>query len=326
MNIVILDSKTLGDDLDLTVFKKLGEVEVHGFTSDEEVEERIKGKDVVITNKVKLGEHNLSHAPTVKLICVTATGTNNIDLGFCNEKGIGVANVAGYSTDSVAQHTFAMLFYLLEHVAYYDQYVKSGKYVNDKIFTHFDRKFWQVKDKTWGIIGLGAIGRRVAEIAKCFGAKVIYYSTSGRNNSGEYDRVSLDELLEQSDIISIHAPLNEQTKDLITYKELSKMKKTGILLNLGRGTIVDEGDLVKALNEDLIAAAGLDVLEYEPINEGNPLLTIQESSRLLVTPHIAWASVEARQTVIKEVFANIAAFNVGEIRNRVELTCNTKTK
>lgn len=319
MKIVILDAKTLGDDLDLTIYEQLGEVKIYDFTWPEQVLERITDMDVIITNKVVLDEQNLSKAPTVKLICVTATGTNNIDLAYCKENNIGVANVAGYSTDSVTQHTFAMLFYLLEHLPYYDQYVKSGKYVDDEIFTHFDQKFWQVKDKTWGIIGLGAIGRRVAEIARLFGANIIYYSTSGQNNNDQYRRVELEELLTKSDIISIHSPLNDKTKNLITYTELNKMKRNAILLNLGRGTIVNEADLVRALNEDLIAAAGLDVLEYEPINAGNPLLTVQDSNKLFVTPHIAWASLEARQTVVREVYENIVAYTKGEIRNRVEL-------
>lgn len=319
MKIIILDAKTLGDDLDLNRFNQLGDVTIHQFTHPEEVKEKIEGYDVVITNKVQLGESNLSKVSGVKLICVTATGTNNIDLDYCKRVGIGVANVAGYSTESVAQHTFAMLFYLLEQLNYYDQYVKKGNYVDDEIFTHFAKKFWEVKGKTWGIIGLGAIGKKVAEIATCFGAKVIYYSTSGKNNSGiDYERVELEALLNRSDIISIHAPLHEKTKNLITYEEISKMKKNAILLNLGRGTIVNEKELVKALNENLIAAAGLDVLEHEPMNQGNPLLQVQDGSKLLVTPHIAWASVEARQTVIKEVYANIEAFSNGKKRNRVE--------
>lgn len=319
MNIVILDSKTLGDDLNLKVFEELGGLHVYSFTRPDQVVERIKDMDVIITNKVVLGEHNLTEAPSVKLICVTATGTNNIDLTYCRSHNIAVSNVAGYSTDSVAQHTFALLFYLLEHLSYYDQYVKSGQYVNDEIFTHFEKKYWQVKDKTWGIIGLGAIGKRVASIASLFGAKVIYYSTSGKNNDDTYERVELNDLLTQSDIISIHSPLNDKTKNLITMDQFKLMKKTAILLNLGRGTIVNEADLVQALNENLLGAAGLDVLEYEPINEDNPLLTIQDSNKLIITPHIAWASIEARQTVVREVYDNIIAFTKGEIRNRVEL-------
>lgn len=319
MNITILDAKTLGDDLDLNVFKKFGELKVHDFTWENEVVDHIKEQDIIITNKIKLNEENLSQAPSVKLICVTATGTNNIDIEYCKKNNIAVTNVAGYSTNSVAQHTFSMLFYLLEHLPYYDNYVKSGKYVDDEIFTHFAKKFNQINDKTWGIIGLGAIGKKVATIAKAFGCNIIYYSTTGKNYSEEFSRVDLDYLLKNSDIISIHAPLTDDTRDLIKYEEFEKMKDTAIVLNLGRGSIINEADIVKAINDNQVGAVGLDVLEYEPIKKDNPLLTIGDSDRLLITPHIAWASVEARQLMIEEVLFNIDVFIQGKKRNRVDL-------
>lgn len=317
MKIVILDANTLGDDLDLTVFNELGEVEVFGFTAKDEVVDRIKDVNVIITNKVVLNESNLQYAKNLQLICLTATGTNNVDKSYTNARGIVVSNVVGYSTDSVAQHTFALLFYLYEKLSYYDGYVKSGTYVGDKIFTHFDRKFHELVGKTWGIIGLGNIGKKVAVIAKCFGCKVVYYSTSGRNNNNENERVDLDTLLETADVISIHAPLNEETENLITYNEFNKMKKSAVILNLGRGRIINEADLTKALEEDIIAGAGLDVLEYEPINAENPLLKIQDSTKLLITPHIAWASVEARNRVVNEVKENIVSYKNGVPRNAV---------
>jgi glycerate dehydrogenase len=317
MKIVILDSNTLGDDLDLRVFNELGEVEVYGFTAKEEVVDRIKDVDVIITNKVVLNESNLQYATSLKLICLTATGTNNVDKKYTNASGIVVSNVVGYSTDSVAQHTFALLLYLYEKLSYYDKYVKSGEYVNDKIFTHFDRKFNELVGKTWGIVGLGNIGKKVAKIAKAFGCNIIYYSTSGKNNNAEYERVNLDTLLTTSDIISIHAPLNEDTDNLFTYDKINKMKKSALLLNLGRGRIINEADLTKALEEDLIKGAALDVLEYEPINEDNPLLKIQDSTKLIVTPHIAWASIEARNRVVNEVKENIVSFQKGFPRNVV---------
>lgn len=317
MKIVILDSNTLGDDLDLRVFNELGEVEVYGFTAKEEVVDRIKDIDVIITNKVVLNESNLQYATSLKLICLTATGTNNVDKKYTNASGIVVSNVVGYSTDSVAQHTFALLLYLYEKLSYYDRYVKSGEYVNDKIFTHFDRKFNELVGKTWGIVGLGNIGKKVAKIAKAFGCNIIYYSTSGKNNNAEYERVNLDTLLTTSDIISIHAPLNEDTDNLFTYDKINKMKKSALLLNLGRGRIINEADLTKALEEDLIKGAALDVLEYEPINEDNPLLKIQDSTKLIVTPHIAWASIEARNRVVNEVKENIVSFQKGFPRNVV---------
>lgn len=317
MKIVILDANTLGDDLDLSVFNALGEVEVFGFTAPEDVVKRIKDVQVIITNKVVLNESNLQYAKNLELICLTATGTNNVDKAYTNEKGIVVSNVVGYSTDSVAQHTFALLFYLYEKLSYYDNYVKSGTYVGDEIFTHFDRKFHELVGKTWGIIGLGNIGRKVATIAEAFGCKIIYYSTSGKNNQQAYEQVDFDTLLATSDIISIHAPLNDDTDGLIDYKALEKMKSSAVLLNLGRGRIVLEDDLCRALNDNQIAGAGLDVLEYEPINEGNPLLGIQDSTKLLITPHIAWASVEARNRVVYEVKENIASYMAGKPRNQV---------
>nr|WP_297889231.1 NAD(P)-dependent oxidoreductase [Sulfurihydrogenibium sp.] len=230
---------------------------------------------------------------------------------------MAVTNVAGYSTNSVVQHTFGMLFYLLEHLRYYDEYVKSGGYAKSPIFTHIGKPFWEIYGKTWGIIGLGTIGKKVAQIAESFGCDVIYYSTSGKNTAQKYPHKALDELLSISDIVSIHAPLNEYTKNLITYEKLKLMKKTAILLNLGRGGIVNEEDLAKALDEGLIAAAGLDVLEKEPMNLDNPLLQIKNKDRLLITPHIAWTSIEARQTLVKEIYLNIDAFIHGKQRNRV---------
>lgn len=317
MKIVILDANTLGDDLDLSVYDDFGEVEVYGFTSKEQVVERIKDANVIITNKIFLDESNLKYAGELQLICLTATGTNNVDKNYTNAHGIVVSNVVGYSTESVVQHTFALLFYLYENLSYYDRYVKSGTYVGDSVFSHFENKYNEINGKTWGIIGLGTIGKRVADVASCFGCRIIYYSTSGNNHNAEYERVDLDTLISTSDIISIHAPLNENTDNLITYKEFLNMKDTAVILNLGRGRIINENHLAKALNEDLIAGAGIDVLEHEPVNEGNLLLDIEDSGKLFITPHIAWASVESRQRVISEIKENIASYINGTPRNVV---------
>lgn len=317
LSICILDARTLGKDIDLSKFDKFGRVMVYETTWPEEVVGRIKDQDIIITNKVILNESNLKEAKSLKIICLSATGTNNVDLMYTKSKNIPVTNVAGYSTDSVTQHTFAMLFSLLEKLCFYDQYVKSGEYCKNDVFTNLDRPFLEVKNKTWGIIGLGSIGRSVAEVAKAFGSRVIYYSTSGKNDNSEYERVELDKLLRVSDVVSIHAPLNPQTKKLIGYAQLKMMKKNSVLLNLGRGGIVDEMDLAKALDEDLIAGAGLDVLENEPILEENPLLKIKDKEKILITPHIAWGSIEARARLIDEITQNIEAFLRGEARNRV---------
>lgn len=317
MRICLLDAQTLGKDADLSDLMKLGDVDVYDLTDNNKVAERIKEADVVITNKVILTEENLRDAKNLKLIALTATGYNNVDIDYAKKKGIGVANVAGYSTQSVTQHTFALLFYLLEKIRLYDDYVKNKQYEQCKTFSYLAWSFNEIHGMTWGIIGMGSIGKQVAEIAKAFGAKVIYYSASGANNHEGYQRVSLAELLKLSDILSIHAPLTDKTKNLITYNELKQMKNTAILLNLARGGIVNEKDLTRALNENLIYGAGLDVLENEPIKSDNPLYAVKDQSRLLITPHIAWASIEARKTLINEVIENIKAFCSNEIRNRV---------
>lgn len=308
MKIVFLDAKTIGEDIDLSGFDALGEVVKYGFSTAEEARERSKDADVLILNKVQVNQQTIGEADHLKLVCVTATGTNNLDKEYLDKRGIAWRNVAGYSTESVAQHTFAMLFYLLEKLPYYDNYVKSEKYVNDVSFTHFAKAFHELSGMTYGIIGLGNIGRRVADIAKAFGCHVIYYSTSGRNSQPGYERVSFDELLEQSDIVSIHAPLDENTLGLMNKEAFAKMKKSAILLNVGRGPIINEADLAEALNNKTIAAAGLDVLSVEPMQEDNPLRGIKDSERLLITPHIAWAGVEARNRLMGIILGQIKEF------------------
>lgn len=303
MKIVFLDAKTIGDDIDMSGFDALGDVVRYTFSNPEEALERTKDADVVIVNKVEINEKSIGNADHLKLVCVTATGTNNLDKEYLAKRGIEWRNVAGYSTETVAQHTFALLFFLMEKLSYYDSYVKSEKYVGDVMFTHFSNVFHELCGKTWGIVGLGNIGRRVAEIAKLFGCRVIYYSTSGKNSNPDYERVSFDELLAQSDVVSVHAPLDENTKGLMNYEAFSKMKKSAIFLNLGRGPIVVEQDLADALNEGLIAAAGLDVLTVEPMSEENPLREIKDSEKLIITPHIAWASIEAR-TRLMQIICN----------------------
>lgn len=308
MKIVFLDAKTIGEDIDLSGFDVLGEVVKYGFSTAEEARERSKDADVLILNKVQVNQQTIGEADHLKLVCVTATGTNNLDKEYLDKRGIAWRNVAGYSTESVAQHTFAMLFYLLEKLPYYDNYVKSEKYVNDVSFTHFAKAFHELSGMTYGIIGLGNIGRRVADIAQAFGCRVIYYSTSGRNSQPGYERVSFDELLEQCDIVSIHAPLDENTLGLMNKEAFAKMKKSAILLNVGRGPIINEADLAEALNNKTIAAAGLDVLSVEPMQEDNPLRGIKDSERLLITPHIAWAGVEARNRLMGIILGQIKEF------------------
>ena len=308
MKLVFLDTKTIGEDIDLSAYDALGEVVKYGFSTLEEIPERVKDADVLIVNKIAINEQTIGTAKNLKLVCVTATGTNNLDKEYLKKRGIAWRNVAGYSTESVTQHTFALLFYLLEKIRYYDDYVKNEKYINDTVFTHFAEHFNEVNGKTWGIIGLGTIGRRVADIAKAFGARVSYYSASGSPAQEGYEQVDFETLLATSDIVSVHAPLNEYTKDLMDREAFAKMKKTAIFLNLGRGPIVVEQDLYEALETGEIAAAGLDVLCEEPMSETNPLAKIKDSKKLIITPHIAWASVEARNRLMQIIAGQIREF------------------
>ncbi len=307
MKIVLLDAKTLGDDLDLGVFDAFGEVTLYQTTTAEETSGRISDAEIVITNKVVITREMMQNSPKLKLVCIAATGMNNVDLEAAEALGITVKNVAGYSTQSVVQHTFAMALYLLEQMAYYDQRVKNGTWTASRLFTDVSRPFYEIAGKKWGIIGLGSIGREVAKVATAFGAEVCYYSTSGIDRDRTYQRSTLADLLKTCDIISIHAPLNEKTRNLIDRTNLPYIKERGILLNLGRGGIVNETDLAEAMHERTLYA-GLDVLEQEPIKADHPLLKIPRPQNLLITPHIAWTSIEARQKLLQGIVENIRSF------------------
>jgi lactate dehydrogenase-like 2-hydroxyacid dehydrogenase len=319
MKILILDGATFGEDIDISKFNELGEVIVYAESTKQQVLERLKdvNPDAVIVNKIVMGKEEMYTASNLKIILEAATGYNNIDIECAKALNIRVANVAGYSTMSVVQHTFAHLFYLYEKMRYYDDYVKSGDYSNSTIFTNFGNVFNELAGKTWGIVGLGNIGRRVADVAKAFGCKVVYYSASGNTYDTEYEKVELDDLLKNSDIISIHAPLNKYTENLMNYENFKKMKNTAYLINMGRGPIVNEADLAKAINEGEIAGAGLDVLTKEPMSADNPLLTIKDSNKLVITPHNAWATYEARVRLLDEIYNNLKSFINGEARNVV---------
>jgi glycerate dehydrogenase len=302
MKIVFLDALTLGN-VDFERFKKFGDVKVYETTGANETLSRVKDADIVVTNKVVIDKEIMDGADNLKFIQIAATGMNNVDLEYAKKKGILVKNVAGYSTHSVLQQTFALVLGLLNRVRYFDEYSRK-KYPESKIFTHIVDWF-EIRGKRWGIIGLGTIGKEVAKVAKAFGAEVVYYSTSGKNNDSEYKRLSLDELLKTSDIVSIHAPLNENTKNLIGFEEIMKMKDGAVLVNLGRGGIVNENDLAKALeSKDILV--GLDVFEREPINKDNPLLKFKEKT--LLSPHIAWTSIEARKKLMDGIYKNIEEF------------------
>ena len=303
MKIVLLDALTFGQT-DLSAFNALGEVEVHQTTSADQTQSRITNADVVVTNKVVITKEFMQNAKSLKLICIAATGMNNVDLEAAKELNIEVKNVAGYSTDSVIQHTFSMLFYLLGHSRYYDEVVKDGTYSKSKIFTDVSHPFFEVKGKKWGIIGLGSIGKGVAKIADAFGAEVVYFSTSGVKREEDYKSVELQELLKTCDIITVHAPLNEKTNNLLSYEQLLTCKDGATILNLGRGGIIDEEAVAKVIDEKNLFF-GLDVLTKEPMREDHPLLNIKNSDKLYITPHIAWTSVEARDKLIASVIENI---------------------
>lgn len=303
--LVFLDADSVGKVKNLSKFHSLGDYVQYGITRPGERIQRIRGNQVVITNKVIIDKEIMDACPEIQLLCIAATGMNNVDLDYAGKKGITVKNVAGYSTESVAQSAFSMLFYLMHSSRYYDEYVKSGLYTKSPVFTHHGREFWELKGKRFGIIGLGTIGKRVATLATAFGTQVCYYSTSGKNTNRDYPQLPLDELLSSSDVISVHCPLNEKTKDLISYNELCKMKTSAFLLNLGRGGIINETDLCRALDEDRIAGAGIDVLTQEPITENNPLLHCTKPEKIFITPHIAWASEESRSLLIDKIVSTI---------------------
>jgi len=317
MKIVFLDIKTLGYDIDVTGLLKFGEVLIYDHVRDDEVSNVISDADIIITNQNMLNEKNLRNADKLKLICAAATGYDNIDTVYCANHKIAVANVPGYAAGSVAQHTFSMLFYLISHSRYYDDYVKNGDYSKAEDTIHSGKDFIELEGKTWGIIGLGDIGKKVAAYAECFGCKVIYYSTSGRNRHDHYQSVTLEELLKACDIISIHAPMNSRTKHLIGIEQIKQMKKTAYLLNLGRGGIIKENDLAEAVSKHLIAGAGLDVFEAEPLPEESLLLKLRNNDRLFLTPHIGYGSVEARTRLMETVCKNIEEFLSGSRNNRV---------
>ncbi len=306
MRIVLLDTLTYGDT-SLEAFETMGEVTAYLTTSAEETAGRVQDADIIVTNKVVINDAIMGEALNLKLICVAATGMNNIDHAAAERRGITVKNVAGYSTDAVVQHTFSMLFYLMGHSRYYDEYVKSGQWQKEAVFTHIGPSFSELRGKTWGIIGLGEIGRSVANIAKAFGADVCYYSTSGKNENSEFEKITLSRLIENSDIISIHAPLNVSTENLISHSELLQMKDGAVLLNLGRGGIVDE-DALSVIIDVKPIYVGLDVLVKEPMKTPHPLLSVKYPERLYITPHIAWTSVEARQRLITATVENIKTF------------------
>lgn len=309
MKIVILERNSVGPDISVDILNELGEVTAYKNTvTVEEVRERTADADIVVANKSPINEKSLSGSKNVKLVCEFATGYDNCDLDYLKKRGIPVCNVVGYSTDMVAQHTFTLALAVSQNLAHYDNYVKSGEYSAQDRFSNFDIPFYELSGKTWGIVGMGNIGRKVAQIAEAFGCKVIFTSVTGKSKVTEYEMVSKDELLERSDFLSLHCPLSNITLDYIDGAALKKMKNTAYLINVARGKVVNNKDLYEALESGEIAGAGLDVLEEEPLKLTNPLSKIKDSGKLIITPHLAWGSVEARERCVTGVYDNIKAF------------------
>lgn len=304
MKIVFLDAATMGD-VSFAPIQQLGELVCYDRSTPEEALTRVGDCEVLIINKVRVTPELIDAAPKLRLICEAATGVNNIDQAYAASKGIPVRNAVGYSTDSVVQATFMHILSLVGNAPYFDKVVKSGEYSSSGLFTDVSVNWWELAGKTIGIIGLGNIGSRVAKVAEAFGMKVCYYSTSGTSHCKDYPSLPLEELMATADVISVHAPLNERTDGLIGERELQLMKRSAIIVNMGRGGIVNEAALAKAIDEELIAGAALDVFVTEPLPQHNPLLHTRHPERLRLAPHVAWASTQARTRLTAIIAENI---------------------
>ena len=305
MKIVFLDAATMGD-VSFAPIQQLGELVCYDRSTPEEALTRVGDCEVLIINKVRVTPELIDAAPKLRLICEAATGVNNIDLAYAASKGIPVRNAVAYSTDSVVQATFMHILSLVGNAPYFDKVVKSGEYSSSGLFTDVSVNWWELAGKTIGIIGLGNIGSRVAKVAEAFGMKVCYYSTSGTSHCKDYPSLPLEELMATADVISVHAPLNERTDGLIGERELQLMKRSAIIVNMGRGGIVNEAALAKAIDEELIAGAALDVFVTEPLPQHNPLLHTRHPERLRLAPHVAWASTQARERLVGMIADNIS--------------------
>jgi len=314
MKIVFLDASTLGADIDLSLYKKYGELTVYQSTAQEEFADHVADSDVVIINKLKVGRHNLPACPSVKLICVTATGYDNIDIEYCKEKGIAVCNVVGYSTQNVAQLTVAMVLSLICHLGEYNRSVADGTYSRGTVANILTPVYHEIYGKTWGIVGYGNIGKQVAAVAKALGCKVIVHKRT--EIEGE-ECVDIDTLCKESDIISVHTPLNDGTRGLISRERIAMMKNDAIFINVARGAVVDETALKDAVLNDKIGGIGVDVYSKEPFPTDHPYASIAGRDNVIFTPHMAWGSYEARVRCCDEIALNIESYINGGNRNRI---------
>lgn len=313
MKIAILDRDTLGEDVSLQPISKLGETSQYGLTSPDEVRERIRDAEAVVINKIKLSECNLRET-AVRLICVAATGYDNIDLEYCRSHGIALANVPGYSTDSVAQLTVSMALSLVTHLREYRGFVHSGEYSSSGVANRLIPVYHEISSMKWGVIGGGGIGMRVADIAKSLGCRV---AVCRRKNEGDYPIEDIDTILETSDIISVHLPLSDETRGIISRERIERMKNTAVFINTARGAVTDEEALADAILSKRISALGVDVYSKEPFGEEHPFSRLLGLDNVCLTPHMAWGSQEARRRCIEEIGRNIEAYQSGQKRNRI---------
>ncbi len=315
MKITLFDIDTVGKDIDLSPITALGDCEIYGFTEAEQVKERIINTEIAVINKIKMTKAVIDAAKSLKLICVSATGFDNIDTAYCRSKGIGVANVPAYSTDSVALITVAQVLGLISRLNEYSEFVKSGEYsisgMPNKIYPVFN----DLRGKTWGVVGYGSIGKQVASVARAFGCKVIYNKNTPVAEEGYRD---IDTLCSESDIITLHCPLNDGTRGVINASRIDKMKNGVVLVNTSRGAVCDERSVADGVISGKIGGFGCDVYSAEPFAESHPYNKIKSLPNVCLTPHMAWASFEARTRVVKEMAENISDFINGKKRNRVE--------
>lgn len=314
MKITVLDASTLGDDLDLSVLSEAGDVTVFGSTSSDEIADHVSDSEAVIINKVRLGEKELAQCPELKLICVAATGYDNVDISYCREKGIAVCNVVGYSTSSVAQLAVSMVLYLANHLNEYTAKVRSGEYSHGGVANILKPVYHELDGKVWGIAGYGNIGRKVGKIAEALGCRVLVFK---RDPVDDAECVDLETLCRQSDILTVHLPLSDTTRDIFSAEMISMLKEDCIFVNVARGAVTDEGALADAVRTGKIAGLGVDVYSREPFTEEHPFWQIKDLENVCLTPHMAWGAYEARKRCMEEIVLNICSFLDGGKRNRI---------
>ena len=315
LNICVLDAATLGEDLDLSVLSRVGQVKVYATTAPEEVAERLVDCDIVLINKIRLGAQNLKWATRLKLICVAATGYDNIDVEYCRTHGIGVSNVVGYSTNNVAQLTVAMALSLITHLPAYNRITADGSYTRGGVANCLTPAYHEIAGKTWGVLGYGNIGGAVGRIASAMGCRVLAYK---RTPVEGVACVDLETICRESDILSIHLPLSDATRGILDAEHIAMLKSGAIVINVARGAVTDEAALAEALVSGQLGGLGVDVYSTEPFPESHPFYALRERENVCLTPHMAWGSIEARQRCLGEIVLNMEAFLRGERRNRLD--------